>query len=196
MGSRSISTGRGSGRRSRTTRGRTASIAALFDSVYVSFYKGLGGLAGAALAADATTIAEARVWQRRHGGNLVTQHPFVVTAEAGLDARLDRMSSYVEHARAIAAELATVPGLEVVPDPPQTPMFHLHLRGDADRLAEAAVSLAEERRVFLFAEPSTTCSPRWQRHEVMVGETSLALAPAELRELYVEVLARAASDPA
>ena len=170
-------------------------IAALFDSVYVSFYKGLGGLAGAALAADSTTIAEARVWQRRHGGNLVTQHPFVVTAEAGLDARLDRMSSYVEHARAIAAELATVPGLEVVPDPPQTPMFHLHLRGDADRLAEAAVSLAEERRVFLFAEPSTTSSPRWQRHEVMVGETSLALAPAELRELYVEVLARAASDP-
>ena len=170
-------------------------IAALFDSVYVSFYKGLGGLAGAALAADSTTIAEARVWQRRHGGNLVTQHPFVVTAEAGLDARLDRMSSYVEHARAIATELATVPGLEVVPDPPQTPMFHLHLRGDADRLAEAAVSLAEERRVFLFAEPSTTSSPRWQRHEVMVGETSLALAPAELRELYVEVLARAASDP-
>ena len=166
-------------------------LAGLFDSVYVSFYKGLGGLAGAALAAAADTVAEARVWQRRHGGNLVTQHPFVVAAEAGLDSRLDRVATYVGHARAIAAELATVDGLEIVPDPPQTPMFYLHLRGDADRLAEAAVSVAEERGVFLFAEPSTTSSPRWQRHEVMVGETTLALEPAELRELYVEVLARA-----
>lgn len=166
-------------------------IATLFDSVYVSFYKGLGGLAGAALAADADTVAEARIWQRRHGGNLVTQHPFVVTAEAGLDSRLDRVATYVGHARAIAAELATVAGLEVVPDPPQTPMFHLHLLGDADGLAEAAISVAEERRVFLFAEPSATSSPRWQRHEVMVGETTLALEPAEVRELYVEVLARA-----
>ena len=40
-------------------------LAGLFDSVYVSFYKGLGGLAGAALASDADTVAEARVWQRR-----------------------------------------------------------------------------------------------------------------------------------
>ena len=171
-------------------------LAALFDSVYVSFYKGLGGLAGAALAADADTIAEARVWQRRHGGNLVTQHPFVVSAEAGLDSRLDRVATYLGHARAIATELTTVPGLEVVPDPPQTPMFHLQLQGDADRLAEAALSVAEERRVFLFAEPSTTSSPSWQRHEVMVGETTLALEPAEVRELYIEVLERAASGPA
>src|SRR4029453_15083491 len=62
-----------------------AEIAGLFDSVYVSFYKGLGGMGGAALAADAGTIAEARVWLRRHGGNLVTLHPFVVAAERALD---------------------------------------------------------------------------------------------------------------
>jgi hypothetical protein len=38
------------------------------------------------------------------------------------------MPGYAEHARAIAAELSQVDGLEVVPDPPQTPMMHLHLR--------------------------------------------------------------------
>jgi threonine aldolase len=136
-----------------------AEIAGLFDSVYVSFYKGLGGMAGAALAADAETIAEARVWLRRHGGNLVTLHPFVVAAERALDERLDRMSAYLAHARALAAELAMVDGLEVVPDPPQTPMFHLLLRGTRERLADAALSLAEERKVFLFADPSSTTSP-------------------------------------
>jgi threonine aldolase len=172
-----------------------AEVAGLFDSVYVSFYKGLGGMAGAALAGDAATIAEARVWQRRHGGTLVTLHPFVAAAESALDERLERMPVYVEHARALAEALAGVDGLEVVPDPPQTPLFHVLLRGEAERLADAALSVAEERKVFLFAEPSSTTSPRWQRHEVMVGEVTLQLEPAELRELYAEVLARAAADP-
>jgi hypothetical protein len=148
-------------------------------------------MAGAALAAEEDVVAEARIWQRRHGGNLVTQHPFVVAAERALDERLGRLPAHLDHARALAAELATVDGLEVVPDPPQTPLFHLLMRGDHDRLADAALSVAEERKVFLFADPSSTTSPSWQRHEVMVGEVTLELGPEELRELYVEVLERA-----
>ena len=170
-----------------------AEIAGLFDSVYVSFYKGLGGIAGAALAGDAALVEEARVWQRRQGGNLVTLHPFVVAAELALDARLERMPVHREHARAIAAALSDVDGLEVVPDPPQTPLFHVLLRGDRERLADAALAVAEERKVFLFADPSPTTSPSWQRHEVMVGEVTLALEPAEVAELYAEVLVRAAA---
>jgi threonine aldolase len=173
-----------------------AEIAGLFDSAYVSFYKGLGGMAGAALAGAAETIAEARVWLRRHGGNLVTMHPFVVAAERGLDERLDRMPTYAAHARALAASLATVDGLEVVPDPPQSPMFHLLLRGDRERLIDAGLSLAEERKVFLFADPSSTTSPSWQRLEVAVGEITLELGPDEVRDLFAEVLARAAAPPA
>ncbi len=170
-----------------------AEIAALFDSVYVSFYKGLGGIAGAALAGDAALIAEARVWQRRQGGNLVTLHPFVVAAEVALDERLDRISVHADHARTLAAALTEVDGVEVVPDPPQTPLFHVLLRGDRERLADAALQVAEERKVFLFADPSSTTSPSWQRHEVMVGEVTLALESDEVRDLYAEVMARAAA---
>ena len=167
-------------------------VAALFDSVYVSFYKGLGALAGACLAGDEDFIAEARAWRKRHGGTLFGMWPNAASALAGLRQRLPLMPRYVEHARAIAAELSQVDGLEVVPDPPQTPMFHLLLRGDGERLGEAALAVAEERKVFLFAEPGPTTSPGWQRHEVMVGEPTLQLTPAELRELYEEILARAA----
>jgi threonine aldolase len=173
-----------------------AEIAGLFDSVYVSFYKGLAGMAGAALAGDADLIGEARVWQRRHGGTLVTQHPFVVAAEIALDDRLGRMAAYLEHARVLAAALATLDGVEVVPSPPQTPLFHVLLRGEREALADAALSVAEERKVFLFADPSSTTSPTWQRHEVMVGEVTLALSPDEVRDLYGEVLARARSSQA
>ena len=169
-----------------------AELAGLFDSVYVSFYKGLGGMAGAVLAGDAELVAEARVWQRRHGGTLVTMFPYVVAAETALDERLERMPAYFEHARAIAAALATVDGVEVVPDPPQTPLFHVHLEGGHDALADAALSVAEEHRVFLFADPSSTSSPRRQRHEVMVGDVTLALSPDEVRDLYAEIVERAA----
>ena len=173
-----------------------AEIAALFDSVYVSFYKGLGGIAGAALAGEAAFVDEARVWQRRQGGNLVTLHPFVVAAELALDERLERLPVHAAHARALAAALSEVEGIEIVPDPPQTPLFHVLLRGDRERLVDAALSVAEERKVFLFGDPSSTTSPSWQRHEVMVGEVTLALEPTEVAELYTEVMARASAAPA
>jgi threonine aldolase len=170
-----------------------AELAGLFDTVYVSFYKGLGGMAGALLAGDDDLVAAARVWQRRHGGTLVTMFPYVIAAERALDERLERMSAYLDHARALAAALATLEGLEVVPDPPQTPLFHVHLEGTHDALADAALSVAEERKVFLFADPSSTSSPRRQRHEVMVGEVTFALPPDEVRDLYAEILARASA---
>jgi len=172
-----------------------AEIAALFDSVYVSFYKGLGGMAGSALASAADVVAEARVWQRRQGGNLVTMHPFVVAAEVALQTRLEQMSAHAAHARALAAALAEVDGVEVVPDPPQTPLFHVLLRGDRERLADAALEIAEQRKVFLFADPGSTTSPSWHKLEVMVGEVTLALEPAEVAGLFADVLARAAAPP-
>jgi hypothetical protein len=52
-----------------------------------------------------------------------------------------------------AAALCSVEGIEVVPDPPQTPMFHILLRGDRERLADAALAVAEERKVSCSAIP-------------------------------------------
>jgi hypothetical protein len=75
-------------------------------------------------------------------------------------------------------------------------MFHLLLHGERERLIDAALSLAEERRVFLFADPSSTTSPSWQRLEVAVGEITLELEPDDVRDLFAEVLARAAAAPA
>lgn len=57
-------------------------LCGLFDSIYVSTYKGIGGLTGALLIGDADFIAEARVWQRRYGGNVYTLLPYAVSAYA------------------------------------------------------------------------------------------------------------------
>ena len=58
-----------------------------FDSVYVSFYKGLGGISGAMLLGNADFCSEARIWLRRFGGNLYTLLPYAVSAWAGFKKR-------------------------------------------------------------------------------------------------------------
>jgi threonine aldolase len=60
-----------------------ADLAKPFDSVYLSFYKGLAGLSGAMLLGSSDFCQEARIWLRRFGGNLYTLLPYVVSAHAG-----------------------------------------------------------------------------------------------------------------
>ena len=64
-----------------------AEIAALADSVYVSFFKGLGAMAGAAATGPGDLMEQARRWRTRHGGTLFTMLPYAVAARDGLARR-------------------------------------------------------------------------------------------------------------
>src|SRR5215472_11470073 len=153
-----------------------AEIAALFDTVYVSFYKILGGIAGAILAGPADFIAESRIWQRRHGGNLVQLYPYVLAAQKGMTERLGRMESYYSKAKAIATALSAFPQIEIVPNPPQTNMMHIFLRGDAQKLQAAALEIAQETGVWLIPWLAPTVLPTYQRCELSVGDATLDLS--------------------
>ena len=112
-----------------------AEVAALFDSVYLSLYKGLGGISGCLLAGDEQLVAEAREWRHRHGGTLFELWPYAAAGLAGLRLRAARMPAYVEHAQGDRGR-ARRPWTACCscPDPPLTPMMHVYLRGEADRL--------------------------------------------------------------
>jgi threonine aldolase len=166
-----------------------AEIAALFDSVYVSLYKGLGGFAGSLLAGTEDVVAAARVWRRRHGGTLWKLFPFAAAAQRGLDELLPQMPDFLEHARGLAASLRDVPGITVVPDPPQTPLFHLHLRGDRLALQERALDLAQERRVWLFHQLQPSVVPNVSKLELNIGEPALAITPQLAAEMFALVTA-------
>ena len=58
-------------------------LAASFDSVYLSFYKGLGGMTGAMLLGSKNFCEQARIWLRRFGGNVYTILPYAVSGWAG-----------------------------------------------------------------------------------------------------------------
>ena len=165
-----------------------AEIAALFDTVYVSFYKGIGGIAGAALAGPADFIAEARVWQRRHGGNLVQLYPYVIAAREGLRLRLPRFAGYHERAMRIAEALTSVPGIMVKPSPPQTNMMHVYLRGEPERFKAAALTIAREEKVALFAWLAPTDLPDYWMFELSVGDAVEALTNEEITGYFHRVM--------
>jgi threonine aldolase len=155
-----------------------ARIAALFDSVYVSFYKGVGALAGCCVAGDRDLVAEVREWRRRMGGTLFGLWPLAASALALLPARLERMPRYLEQARAIAVALADVPGVRVVPDPPQTPMLHLLLETDEASLDAAVRRLAADG-IWTIRGAVATADPSVLRFELPIGDATGAFAPED-----------------
>jgi threonine aldolase len=158
-----------------------AEIAGLFDSVYVSFYKILGGIAGAALAGPQDVIDEARVWQRRHGGNLVHMYPIALSAALGLDEHLPRIGEYYAKAVEIAELLAAIPDVTVSPDPPHTNMMHVFLRGETNDLLAAAARVAGEHDIELFSGVRVTEVPGVHRWELTVGAAACEISVDELR---------------
>jgi len=166
-----------------------AEIAALFDSVYVSFYKILRGLPGAMLAGPADLIAESRIWLRRHGGNLVTLAPNAVAAKVGMDAHLPRIGEYCQKAAEIAGALHGLEGITVRPENPPTNMMHLLFKGDKDKLEEAFWEVARDTGMLICSRLFPTEEPDVWKMEVNVSNTTMSLDPRVLRESMARVLA-------
>jgi threonine aldolase len=168
-----------------------AELSSLFDSVYVSFYKVLGAIAGAALAGDEAFVARARIWQRRHGGNLVTLYPMALSARLALEQRLPRMAEYQARAQRVAACLRGIEGVSISCDPPPTNMFHAFFPVDAERLIEASVALAGERKVAVFTRTRPCDVPGYCSVEISIGDAASAIDEGELDSLVRELIERA-----
>lgn len=176
-------------------------IAALADSVYVSFYKTLDGLSGAALAGSASLVEEARTWRHRYGGQVFQQFPAALSALIGLDRELPKLPSYVAQAKTVAAALAQ--GLaeagagwhRVHPQPPHTHQFQVWLPYPPDVLSEAALRQAEETGVALFRRwfPAPSGPPGLSFTEVTVSEAGLEWTAADVRAALAEFLKRVAA---
>jgi threonine aldolase len=163
-----------------------AEIAGLADSVYVSFYKGLAGLSGAAVAGEKDAIDELRGWRQRMGGQLYRMSPYAVSALVGLRDRLPRMGEYVAWSRAFAAELVAA-GLRVNPDPPHMNTFEVFADSPLPGLKERLVALMERERVQPSGSWVTTDVPGMSRTEVSCYESALGFEPATVAGWYAEV---------
>jgi threonine aldolase len=163
-------------------------IAGLADSVYVSFYKTLGGISGAALAGPAEFVDEARAWRHRYGGQLFQQWPAALAALAGLDTVLPRLPEYVAHAGTVATALASAPGARVHPDPPHTHQFQWWLPHPAAALDDAAVRLAEAEGTWLCGG-WTEGAPGYSMSEITVAGPALSWTAADVEAVTQALLA-------
>ena len=123
-----------------------------------------------------TFIAEARVWQRRHGGNLFHLYPYVLSARAGLRRAAAALRAAITSGRCASPRRSReVPGVIVKPNPPQTHMMHVYLRGDARRPAggQRRTGARAAGGALLLAAP--TDLPGYAMFELSVGDAAEAL---------------------
>jgi len=159
-------------------------IAAGFESVYVSMYKGIGALSGAVLAGSGDFVAQARLWRRRLGGTLFHLGPLVASAAMRFDERLALMPALYRRTLDLAADLAPHPAFRVNPSTPQTNMLHLYVAGSVDTVAEARDRIAEEAHAWLLGGLRAAEVPGWCAAEFYVGDRLLHADPARVKQLF------------
>jgi threonine aldolase len=164
-----------------------AEVAALATTVYVSFYKGLGGLSGAALAGPEDIVAEVRRWQRRLGGNPFTLFPYAVSARAGIRDVLPLMGELHQRAIEVAAALQTA-GYRVFPDAPHTNSFRVYAPRPAEEIELAAVRRMEATRESISYTWRPADVPGWSWVELVVTPDTLRWDVDEVGKAFAELL--------
>lgn len=170
-----------------------AEICEPFDSVYVSFYKILGGIAGAVLAGSDKLIKEAKIWQRRHGGNLISLYPYILSAKIGLEKHLPKIGSYVLKAQEIAKTLSLFPEVEIVPNPPQTNMFHIYFNLPKEQVEKAAQLIFEEDKIQIIRTLREIGNEK-SMFEFTVGSATLGFKKEEIESIFSKLIKLAKTD--
>ncbi|WP_426317896.1 threonine aldolase family protein [Pseudoduganella sp. R-43] len=158
-----------------------AEVAAGFDSVYVSLYKGIGGLGGAMLLGSRDFIARAQEWFRRQGGNVIHRTPYVVSAAMEFDARLAAMPEYFRRTQWLYDTLRDYPRLRANPARPHANMLHIHVPVERDRLLQIRNEIAAQHGVWLLNRATHAQLSGASYTEWYVGDNLLALSDEQVR---------------
>jgi threonine aldolase len=158
-------------------------IASGFDSVYVSLYKGIGGMGGAMLLGSVAFVDKAQEWFRRQGGNVYQRTPYVVAAAMQFEARLAAMPAYFRRTQWLYEALRDYPLLTPNPARPQASMLHLHLPVGRERALDIRNRIAEQHGVWLFNGASHAALPGRSSVELYVGDNLLNIADDRVREI-------------
>lgn len=159
-------------------------ICGLFDSVYVSFYKGIGAIAGAVLAGDPKFINEAKIWQRRQGGNVISLFPYVLSADVNFDRRINKMEAYFKKTFEVA-RIFKEEGFLVTPYPPHANRFHVRIGTDIKWLEKTNLRIAAREKVLLFNYFNKSGIA-----EITVGDSTLKVSNKKIKTLVSQLKIR------
>lgn len=160
-------------------------IASLFDSVYASFYKGLGGIAGAILLGDSAFCSEAKIWKRRYGGDLISLYPYILSADYYFEKRINNMPTYFANAKKLAAAFNQCAGITTLPEIPISNMFHVHFELPVETIAPMITQLQTTTSIGICGNlipTKTGCS-----FELSVGDAIESVPETAITELFAEL---------
>jgi threonine aldolase len=164
-----------------------ADIASLFDSIYVSFYKGLGGISGSCVIADQDVIEEVSLWRTRHGGRPYMLWPYAASALTVLRERPRDMVGYYRRALALSKRLRTIGEIDILPDDVRSPMMHLRFTETIEVMESRVREIAVRDRIWTFARPFISEGTHLQRYEYQVGRASMELSIDEMVAVFCEL---------
>jgi len=165
-----------------------AEIAALADSVYVSFYKALDGLAGCALAGQPEFLADCAPWLHRHGAQLFHSYPYALAALEGLDVQLPKLGAFRERAIGLAEAIGRIDGVFVTPQPPHVNGFHLYLPGAPETLRQRHLELAAATGDWLFGTFAPTAAHGQSVVEIQVDDATGDFTDADVVERITQLI--------
>lgn len=160
----------------------------LFDSVYVSLYKGLGGSSGALVACPDDLAGELRSWRQRMGGTIFSMTAAAVGGLMGLREHLTRFGDHRSWAIELAAALGEH-GIRTFPDVPHIATFLAYAPGTADEVNERAVGFVEQRGTVVSGMWRDADVPGWVETELTCYDAALAHVPADVAAMIAEVVA-------
>lgn len=160
-----------------------AEICGLFDSVYISFYKGIGGLAGAILAGDKEFTQQSKVWKRRHGGDLISLYPYILSSDYYFDMRISKMELYYENAIELAMLFNSCPSIQTKPTVPVSNMFHVHITRPKEQLEAVLKEVYYKTGVGLTSYLKETNQSTYS-FEVSIGDQYNSIPKDKLEEVF------------
>ena len=160
-----------------------AEICSLFDSVYVSVYKGIGGIAGAILAGDHDFTKESKIWKRRHGGDLISLYPYIISADYYFDKHSHKMVQYYENAKELAELFNSSKGVSTVPLQPVSNMFHVHFQAPKEQIEAILIEIYEATDIGLTSY-LREISEEECNYEVSIGEQYAVLPKEKLHQVF------------
>jgi threonine aldolase len=161
-----------------------AEICKLFDSVYVSLYKGIGGVAGAILAGDHAFMEESKIWKRRLGGDLISLYPYIISADYYFNQRSHKMDQYHDEAKELADFFNQCHNISTLPLEPVSNMFHVHFDGPKEKLESMLIMIYEETRIGLASKVRDISEQEACYFEVSIGDNYSSIPKEELRKVF------------
>lgn len=160
-----------------------AEICELFDSVYVSFYKGIGGVAGAILAGEKSFTEESKVWKRRSGGDLISLYPFIISADYYFNERLAKMEQYYRDATILAKLFNQCYGVSTIPQQPVSNMFHVHFEAPKEKLEPILAEIYEVTGIGITGSLRDTVEET-SFFELSIGDRFASIPKDSLKQLF------------